>query len=118
MVRSKHGIDQLKILMCDSDDRLTTGVDRVSQNPLDAAKHGVDDEVRLESLLASNSSPGYHLKNILPCHLPSVERLIHLWARVELKSLPQLVKSAPLSGSLESELDVPPTSVILHQSKR
>jgi hypothetical protein len=33
----------------------------MSQDPLDAAKHWVDDEVGLESLLTSNSSLGYPL---------------------------------------------------------
>jgi hypothetical protein len=114
MVWYENGIDQLKILVCDPDDGLTAGVDRVSQDLLDAAKYGVDYDVGLESLLASNSSLGYHLKDILPCHLPSVQRLVNLWARVEMEQLPQMIKS----GSPEFELSVPPTSVILHQSER
>jgi hypothetical protein len=40
----------LKILVRDPDDGLTTDIDRVSQDPLDAAKQRVDEEVGLESL--------------------------------------------------------------------
>jgi hypothetical protein len=74
--------------VCDPNDGLTLGVDRVSQDPLDAAEHGMDDEVGLEALLASNSSIEYPLKDILLCHLPSVDRLVHLRARVEMEPLP------------------------------
>jgi hypothetical protein len=42
----------------------------------------------------------------------------HLWTLVEIEPVPQLVKSDSLSGASESKLDVPATSVILHQSKR
>jgi hypothetical protein len=42
--------------MCDPDDGLIPNIDRVSQDPLDASEHGMDDEVGLEALLTSNSS--------------------------------------------------------------
>jgi hypothetical protein len=74
--------------MYDPYDGLTPGVDHVSQDRLDAAEHGIDDEVGFEALLTSNSSTGYPLKDILPCHLPSVDRLVHLRAWVEVEPLP------------------------------
>jgi hypothetical protein len=88
MVWQEHGVYELEVLMCDPDDGLTLGVDRVSQDPLDAAEHGMDDEVGLEVLLTSNFSTGYPLKDILPCHLSSIDRLVHLRARVKMEPLP------------------------------
>jgi hypothetical protein len=118
MVRQEHHVNQLKILMYDLDDGLTAGVDRVSKDPLNTAEHGVDDEVGLESLLASNSSTGYHREEILPGHVFSVGGLIHLWTRVEMEPCSQLLESDSVRGTSESELDVPATLFILHQSKR
>jgi hypothetical protein len=100
MVRQEYGIDQLKILMCDLNDGLTMGVDRVSQDPLDAAKHGVDDEVGFESLSMSHSSLGYPLEDILLCHLPSIKRLIHLWAWVEMVCLVSPFDCIPVNRAL------------------
>jgi hypothetical protein len=87
MVQQECNVDQLKILVCDLDNELTTDINHVSQDPLDAARHMVGDEVGLESLLAFKSSPGYPLEDILLCHLPSIDRLVHLRAQVEMKPL-------------------------------
>jgi hypothetical protein len=78
----------------------------------------VDDEVGLESLMAFNSSTGYHHKEILPGHVSSVGGLIHLWTRVKMEPRSQLLESDSVRGTSESELDVPAAPVILHQSKR
>jgi hypothetical protein len=88
MVWQEHGVYELEALMCVPDDGLTLDVDRVSQDPLDAAEHVMDDEVGLEVLLVSNFSTGYPLKDILPCHLSSVDRLVRLRAWVKMEPLP------------------------------